>query len=385
MSEQRVAIVGAGIIGLAHAWSAAERGHRVTVFERSHWAHGASVRNFGMIWPIGQTAGEWHDVAIHSSRRWLQLASAAGVWVNPCGSLHLAHRNDEWAVLQEFEAQAGTLGYNCKLLTANQVQEISPAANPAGLIGGLFSPSELCVNPRSAVANIPRWLAEQFSVQFRFSSTVADVRPADSREGICIRTSDGETHSADRVIVCSGADIQTLFPQELAKHTLLLCKLQMLKTAPQPTEWRLGPHLASGLTLRHYKNFNICPSLAALKQRVAAEAPELDRFGIHVMASQNDSGEVILGDSHEYDAEVEPFDKSVIDELMLRELRNILNLPDWTIAEKWHGYYIKHPSLPALETEPLPNVHLCTAVGGAGMTLSMGLADRAWQRWTNSR
>ncbi|MEY4177636.1 MAG: hypothetical protein RLY70_1210 [Planctomycetota bacterium] len=371
----QVAVVGAGIVGLAHAWMAAERGHDVSVFERSPRAEGATIRNFGMIWPIGQRPGVAREAALRAAERWRGLALSAGVWVHPCGSLHLAHRDDEWAVLEQFAAVAPELGFAGRLLSPAEVERATPAAQPEGLRGGWLSPTELCVNPRTAAARIAAWLAERYRVRFHFHSPIREVETG------CLRSADGRQWRADRILVCSGADFATLFPETLRESGLKPCKLQMLRTAPQPNGWRIGPHLASGLTLRHYPVFGACGALETLRARIAAETPELDHFGIHVMASQNDAGEVILGDSHEYGDAIEPFDKSEIDTLILRELRKIIRLPDWGVAERWHGVYAKHASLPVFAAEPLPGVHVRTGTGGSGMTLAFGLAEFDWERW----
>ena len=86
-----------------------------------------------------------------------------------------------------------------------------------------------------------------------------------------VRTAAGEVWHADRVFVCSGTDFETLFPEVFAASGLRRCKLQMMRTGPQPGGWRLGPHLAGGLTLCHYQAFEVCPSLPALKARVAGD------------------------------------------------------------------------------------------------------------------
>src|SRR5580704_11616135 len=370
-----VIVVGGGIVGLAHAWSAVRRGKSVRVFERSRRGEGASIRNCGMIWPIGQPAGPCHAAALRSRELWLELQNAAGIWVNECGSIHLAHRADEWAVLTEFAQRAPALGYNVRLMTAKEVSAATPAANPDGLLGGLWSPTELCVDPREAIASMADWLHERHGVEFHFNTL---VRAADERG---IETADGRRFDAARTIICNGADFEILFPDVLAASGLRRCKLQMMRTEAQPGGWRIGPHLASGLTLRHYRNFDICESLAAVKRRVAEESPELDRYGIHVMVSQNRIGEAVLGDSHEYNEVISPFDKAEIDRLMLRELLAVFRLQSWTIAERWSGIYAKQASEPQFVAEPLPGVSIVTATGGAGMTMSFGLAEKNWLRW----
>jgi len=94
------------------------------------------------------------------------------------------------------------------------------------------------------------------------------------------------------------------------------------------------------------------------------------------MASQNGRNELILGDSHEYDAAIEPFDLSEIDTLILDYLRTFLLVPDLQVAAHWHGVYAKHLSQPYVVARPEPNVTIVTGVGGAGMTLSLGLAEQ---------
>ncbi len=198
-----------------------------------------------------------------------------------------------------------------------------------------------------------------------------------------LKLSSGQWNAYDRILICSGHDFATLYPAEFQSLTLVPCKLQMMRTVAQSGSWRLGPHIASGLTLRHYTSFRSCPSLQKLAERIATETPELDELGIHVMASQDDLGRVVLGDSHEYGSNVDPFDSARIDNLILRELHKILHLPDWTIESRWHGTYAKSFDSIATVHSPEPGVTICTGLGGAGMTLSFGLAEQNWRSWSN--
>jgi D-hydroxyproline dehydrogenase subunit beta len=361
------AVVGAGIVGLAHAYHLARRGRRVAVFERSPRAQGASVRNFGMLWPIGQPPGPRADLALRSRAVWLEVLAAAGLWHDPVGSLHLAYRPDEAAVIEEFVAIARGHGFEGSIVSPAEVRRKAPVVRDDGLIAGLWSATEVCVDPRAVIAGMPAFLAERYGVTFHFGVAVTDYHAPAGTAG-------WRPFAAERLWVCSGADLETLYPAALGAAGLTPCKLQMMRTPP--VGWRLGPMLAAGLTLKHYQAFAACPSLPALRDRFAREYPEHERFGIHVMASQNGAGELVLGDSHEYGPAVTPFDNPTIDRLILDYLHTFVDIPDLTIGARWHGVYVKHPTEPFVVLEPAAGVTATVGVGGAGMTLSFGLAEQ---------
>jgi FAD dependent oxidoreductase TIGR03364 len=352
-----IAIVGAGILGLAQAYAFARRGHKVRVYERSPMAAGASVRNFGMVWPIGQPSGALCELAMSSREIWLRVLEEAKLPYRPVGSLHLAYRADEEAVAREFAEREPR---RARWIGVAEVLEKSPCVVARDLRGALFSETEVIVDPRQVLATLPALLEERYDVEFHFSTAVTNVAAL----------------KADLVFVCSGDDFETLYPEVFSNSGIVRCKLQMLRTAPQPAGWAMGPALAGGLTLRFYKSFEICESLRALAARIAVEMPEYEKYGIHVMASETADGAITIGDSHEYGMAVDIFNKDEIDRLILDYLRGFAQFPDMRIAQRWHGVYAYHPDRPYFHAQPEPGVFIVTAAGGKGMTVSFGLAEQ---------
>ncbi|MBO9618126.1 MAG: TIGR03364 family FAD-dependent oxidoreductase [Niabella sp.] len=361
-------VVGAGIVGLATAKALAEKGFTVTVVERTQKAVGASIRNFGMIWPIGQPDGTLYETAKLSRRIWKQVCSEANIWHDEVGSLHTAYEADEYRVLEELAATYTHRGY--KLVTPDATRELSPATAEKNLKGGLYSPEEMIVDPRKAIAAIPGWLQEKYKVNFLWGKAVTKVAHPAVHAG-------DEVFYADLIYVCSGADFETLYPDMYAALPITKCKLQMMRLQAQPDNWRIGPALCGALSLAHYQAFKAASSLSTLMTRFESQYPDYLKHGIHVMVSQNQAGELTVGDSHEYGLNPDPFDRSVINKLILDYLDSFATFKQPAIIETWNGIYPKLTNGEAnIVLHPESGVTVINGLGGAGMTLSFGFCDQ---------
>ncbi len=365
-------VIGAGIVGLASAKALASKGYHVTVYERHPQPVGASVRNFGMIWPVGQPAGEAYAWAIRSRDTWKEVCTQAGIWHEQTGSLHLAYDEAELAVMEEYATIYGG-ERACAMLTPEQASAKSPAANPNGLKGALWSAEEVIVDPREAIVKLAGYLETRYGVAFKWNTCVNQIAESTVYFG------SGQFQQADFIAVCSGADFETLYPDAYSALPITKCKLQMMRLAAQPDSWRIGPPLCGGLSMLHYGAFQAAPSLPALREKVGRELPEYLQWGIHVMASQHGNGELTIGDSHEYGPAPDPFDRQHINGLIIDYLMRFTRFKNYRLASSWNGVYAKVTNgKNHLLHQPEENVIILNALGGAGMTLSFGLAEHIY-------
>ena len=362
-------VIGAGIVGLATARALSIKGFRVTVIERSGQAVGASVRNFGMVWPIGQRDGKMYSRAMRSRSIWKEIAEKADFWHDECGSIHLAYNTDEWQVLRELQDEFTKNERSVRLMSPKEIGEKINGVNPANLVGGLYSTTEMIIDPRDAIASLPSYLSEKFGVQFIWNKNVNSVEESKAWIG-------SEFIMADIICICSGADFESLYPLIFSELKITKCKLQMMRFVSENTGFRIGTAICGGLSLIHYESFKVAPSLPVLKRKYENELSEYLQLGIHVMVSQNERGELTVGDSHEYGLTFSPFDEAKINNLIADYLKTFAITDNWNLVQSWHGIY---PKMTNGETDVLlkadEGVYIINGLGGAGMTSSFGFAE----------
>ena len=352
-------IVGAGIVGLAHAVEARARGLSVVVIERDARAVGASVRNFGHVGTTLQV-GEAAAYAVAARDRWLDLAPKAGFELLETGTVVVARSQAELGVLEEFADQHPDLA---RLLGFRQVRDLFPVA-AADVVGGAHLPEDLRIDPREAIPAIAAWL-ESMGIRFMWNTHVGSVE-----EGV-VHTSRGDFRSAG-IVYAGGHDLDRLFPDIAEAYGVQRCLLQMLEVEP-PANVRIGPAILTGTSMLRYPALATMPSVAAVRAEIEQHQPELLEQAVNLMLTQRPDGPVVLGDTHHYDRTHQPFNDEGIAELLLREGSRLLG-SKLSVRRRWRGIYAESPVVDFLIAQPHPGTRVVSVTSGIGVTTALGVA-----------
>jgi len=358
MPRHDLIVVGAGIVGLAHALAAARRGKRVLVLERDARANGASIRNFGFVTVTGQARGRVWALARRSAEIWREIAPSAGIAIEQQGLLLAAERPEAIAVVDAFHATE--MGQDCLRLGPAALAEQWPMLRNAR--AALWSPHDLRVDSPLAMPRLARWLGQAWPVELSYGVTVHAVET-----GRVLSTCGA--HEADAVIVCPGDDGSGLFPGLLTDVTR--CKLQMLRLAAPG--WRLPSPVMSDLSMVRYLGYAALDEARALHARLREDAADTLANGVHLIVVQGADGSLVVGDSHDYAATPDPFLSAEIERLILEAFARILGPPPPVLA-RWTGTYASGAEH-SLVRAPADRVRLVVVTSGTGASTAFALAE----------
>jgi glycine oxidase len=205
-----VAVVGGGVVGLAVAWRAAQRGIRVVVLERGDPGTGASWVAAGMIAPISEARPKERSLlalSLASAQAYprfvAELREASGL--DPgylgCGTLAVARDRDEAEALERELVMREGLGLAASRLRPSEARRLEPALAPTVRFA-IDVPGDHVIDPHALVAALGSALiAAGGSV--RSASEVTEVVVHDGRVG-GVRLASGEQIAAEQVVIAAG-------------------------------------------------------------------------------------------------------------------------------------------------------------------------------------
>ena len=239
----RIAVVGAGVVGLSVAWRLAVAGHDVELHDDAP-GQGASHAAAGMLAPAGEAwfgEEELIRLGLAGLRQWPEFAARLG----EAAGLDVGLRTEGSLLVGVDDADAATLDQVRELLSRHgvdteQLTRREPRRHESGLAPGLrrvvLTTADRSVDNRLVVQALQR-AAAAAGVVLRGERVDVDGRG--------VRTRDGDAVQADAVVVAAGADLRAVrgLPEQVA-GAVRPVKGQILRLR---TESELVTHTVRGL------------------------------------------------------------------------------------------------------------------------------------------
>lgn len=353
-------IIGAGVLGLSHAWHALRLGLRTAIVERDEVAVGASVRNFGHV-GVSVHSGKAREYAEITRTEWLAIGAASGLSVREVGTTIVLRNELEAAVVAEF-----TAAQTESVEAVSREQTAAALGVDSALVhSGAHLPRDLRLDPGDAIATLAKLLREQ-GVDFYYDTNVGLVEPGK------VTTNKGYL-TTTHTVVAVNHDIDRFFPEITSKYAIERCRLRMLEI-DAPRDVLIKPGILTGLSLLRYDAFRALESHDALRAHFEEVSPELLEHDLNHMLTQRPNGSLIVGDTHHRARTEHPFELERSDELLIRETTKLFGVDKIRIRRRWRGVYASSPITNFVSETPLAGVRAISVTTGIGMTTSLGFA-----------
>ena len=322
------------------------------------------MRNFGFITVTGQERGTSWARARRSCAIWEEVAQQAGISILQRGLWMTTRRPEAAAVLEAFVRTE--MGEGCRILSRTEAAARCPELSAAEVQAVLHSSIDLRIESREAIPKIAAWLAERHGVVFLPQTAVLSV------ELPKLETSRGIVAAA-AAVVCPGDDVNSLFPDRIAKYQPTRCMLQMLRLAHPG--FRLPGALMSDLGLVRYAGYSALPEAEPLRARLKKEQDEHLRHGIHLIAVQSADGTLVVGDSHQYATTPDFFADERVDQLILDEFAAATGRLPPVVCERWIGSYASCTDRAMFVDAPARNVRIVMITSGSGASTGFAIGE----------
>lgn len=207
-NTRRVAVVGAGILGVSTAVALARKGVQVTLFAEASPSSGASGRSLAWLNSYGLRTPEYHNLRLLGLDRYRTFASRvdAASYLRFDGGLTWGPDGQADGHRDAFEYMR-KIGYAAEWISAEEVAALTPGVDTTAIPaeGAIFNPQEGWVDLQRLIDELIGQLLALGGV-VRTDSGRCEITVAGGRV-TGVRTGHGEVVPFDTAVLATGADV----------------------------------------------------------------------------------------------------------------------------------------------------------------------------------
>lgn len=270
--ETKVAVIGAGVIGVSTALFLAERGIPVALFEKGEIAGEQSSRNWGWCRRTGRDSREL-PLIVESMRLWETMNEHTGreTGFRVTGIVYTAEKEEDVERYDQWIRIAREHGIETQLLSSKQATDIVPGLKRS-LKGGMITPLDGRAEPQKAVPALAAKAQELGAVIIQ-NCAVRGIETTNGRVS-AVLTEKGRV-ACEAIVVAGGAWSRLILSGFDAHLPQLKVRSSVFRTAP--IDAGIDPAIAfSDFALR--KRLDGGYTIASLGGSIADIVPDSFRF-----------------------------------------------------------------------------------------------------------